>query len=411
MFSEITMPPVLKSDYNVWLIGDCMLDIEDENGNASPFYDQLPTNHEVLKLLFYKKKTKWKGKSLKDVAESVVKSILEVWYLAKIPHCTLNNAVVKLVDLFNHWRWLQTCQNRKLAKDIQNRKEFVEKLSILFDVASPNWEKQITTDRLKSQDEKNEDLKFLIDQRGPRKMCLGKFSTHYAQASTSKMVRSSKSSAQLESEIERQDKIRLNYNKSKEMAKMDDIIDDNGENFECKSKKRHSESVTLNVPRQILKSPGVCEMLDRTKMSTRAAMGNISSFIKASGGDLKDFSLSKSCIWETRNAKRIEEYNNFYKNFQPPKHGVIGWDGKIVNDVLGTHKNVEYLAVVLSGPPHMIEGKMLEVEEVKDGKGKTVCDTSFAFLTACKALECLKQWSLIQLHQILVLFKDLVYCL
>ena len=111
------MPPVLKSDFNVWLIGDCMLDIEDENGNASPFYNQLPTNHEVLKLLFYKKKTKSKGKSLKDVAESVVKSILEVWYLAKIPHCTLNNAVVKLEVLFNHWRWLQKCQNRKLAKE------------------------------------------------------------------------------------------------------------------------------------------------------------------------------------------------------------------------------------------------------------------------------------------------------
>ena len=46
--------------------------------------------------------------------------------------------------------------------------------------------------------------------------------------------------------------------------------------------------------------------------------------------DLNDFDLSKSTAWTTRNATRKEEYEKFYSNFKPPKHSVVGWDGKVV---------------------------------------------------------------------------------
>ena len=76
------------------------------------------------------------------------------------------------------------------------------------------------------------------------------------------------------------------------------------------------------MPNKILQAPGVCQMLDRTKQTTRYAMGNLATFITASGRDLEDFNLSTKTVWITRNAKRVEEYEKFYAYFQPPKHAV-----------------------------------------------------------------------------------------
>ena len=277
-------------------------------------------------------------------------------------------------------------------KDLQNRKDFSDKLDLLFDIANPKWEKDISADRLKNQEERDEDLKFLVDQRGPRKMYLGQFSDHYAEAFTNKMSREANCKSLRMAESKRQDQVRADASTSREIVTKDiDICNNNDKDYEPGAKKsRKSDTVTLEVPRKILEAPSISQMMDRTKLSTRAAMGNLAVFIKAGGGDLEDFSLSKSTVWTTRNKKRVEEYEKFYTSFKPPKHGVCGWDGKVVKHVLGTDKAVEYLAIVLSGSPHMVEGKMLEVEEISDGTGKTQCDTTFAVLEACKATNCIR---------------------
>ena len=395
------MPPVLKSDFTVWLVGNCLPDNQKEQGGAGGSHPelvytysnkQLPTNLEALKRLFYKKKTDLKGKPLQHAVQQVVQDIMEIWYLAKLPYIVMKNAVKKLEDLFNRWRLLQKSQKRMTDKEVQNRKEFTDQLDLLFDIACPSWEKEISADRLKDEEEKEEDLRFLVDQRGPRELYLGEFSDHYAGAFTDKMTREANSEAQNVAESARQDEVRSSDKKRKEMVTKDIMNDNNNdEDFVLPAKKpRKSKTVTLEVPRKILEAPGICQMLDRTKLSTRAAMGNIATFIKAGGGDLEDFSLSKSTVWTTRIAKRVEEYEKFYSNFQPPKHGVVGWDGKVVKHVLGTDRKVEYLAIVLSGSPHMVEGKMLEVEEISDGTGKTQSDTTFAVLVACKATGCIR---------------------
>ena len=112
---------------------------------------------------------------------------------------------------------------------------------------------------------------------------------------------------------------------------MRDIDDSNNRDsdFQMNAKKaKRSETVILEMPRKILAAPGICQMLDRTKQNTKAAVENIATIIKAGGGDLDEFDLSATTVWNTRNAKRNEELDKFYPNFQPPKHSVIGWDGK-----------------------------------------------------------------------------------
>ena len=129
-------------------------------------------------------------------------------------------------------------------------------------------------------------------------------------------------------------------------------------------------------------------MLDRTKISNRFAVGNLATFIKAGGGNLDDFHLSKSSVCNKRNKNRNMEYGKFYNEFQAPKHSVVGWDGKVVKTVMGSDKSVDYLAIVLSGAPNMMEGKILEVEEMTDSRGETQCQTTFNVLTAYRPCLC-----------------------
>ena len=396
MIFRLTMPRVLKSEFTVWLVGSCLPDIQREEGGSGGSHPelvysysnkQLPTNLDALKRLFYNKKTDMKGKPLSDVVQKVVLDIM-----AKIPFMQTKNATKKLENLFNKWRLLQKREKNTSAKDLENRKEFSDKLGLLFDIASQDWEKKISTDRIKDVDERAEDLNFLVDQRGPRVRYLGEFSEHFAEAVTDKEAREASSEAQSAAESARQEKVRSEAKKRRELATKEIICENNNdEDFEVEAKKaKKSKTVTLEVPRKILQAPGVCQMLDRTKQTTRSAMGNLATFITASGGDLEDFNLSTQTVWLTRNAKRVEEYEKFYESFQPPKHAVVGWDGKVVKEVLGADGPVEYLAIVLSGSPNMVEGKMLEVEEISDGTGKTQCETTFAVLAACRATDSIR---------------------
>jgi hypothetical protein len=58
--------------------------------------------------------------------------------------------------------------------------------------------------------------------------------------------------------------------------------------------------------------------------------------------------------------------------------------------VLGADGKVEYLAIVLSGSPNMVEGKMLQIVETSDGTGKTQCDTTVPVLAACRACDSIR---------------------
>ena len=88
------------------------------------------------------------------------------------------------------------------------------------------------------------------------------------------------------------------------------------------------------MPRDILGAPGISNMLDGTKISNRFAVGNLATFIKAGGGNLYDFHLSKSSVCNKRNKNRNMEYEKFYNEFQAPKHSVVGWHGKVVKKVM-----------------------------------------------------------------------------
>ena len=121
---------------------------------------------------------------------------------------------------------------------MENRKEFSDKLGLLFDIASLDWEKEISTDRLKDVDERAEDLNFMVDQRCARVQYLGEFSDHFAEAVTDKEAREASTEAQSAEESARQEEVHSKDKKRRELATKDIICDNtNDTDFEVKAKK------------------------------------------------------------------------------------------------------------------------------------------------------------------------------
>ena len=93
------MAPSLKSDFNVWLVGSC----QPENVREDSHYkDQFPTKGQVLRHLFFLKKTTLKGRPLQYVVAEVCGKVMDIWYLAKIPSLGEKQVKRNLEKMFNN---------------------------------------------------------------------------------------------------------------------------------------------------------------------------------------------------------------------------------------------------------------------------------------------------------------------
>ena len=76
--------------------------------------------------------------------------------------------------------------------DKLKREGFVSKLDSLFDISCPDSENMIKGDKLRSKQAVQEDIKFIKDQRGDRKMSIGKRDEDYDRCIGKKVVRDSR---------------------------------------------------------------------------------------------------------------------------------------------------------------------------------------------------------------------------
>ena len=110
-------------------------------------------------------------------------------------------------------------------------------------------------------------------------------------------------------------------------------------------------------------------------MSNNNVMGIFSSMLKASTStsgeqvDLNEFSCSTSTIWRDRNNNRRILFQMAMDEFRDnkPPHLNLHWDGKQITNYLG--EKDEYEAILVSGSPSYIEGKLLSVSKMKDRQG------------------------------------------
>lgn len=131
---------------------------------------QLPTNRQAFQYFLYLQTLPGNaGRSkLKDLASEMVDAVLPFWQMARIKTMTKNNAALLFMKLHDNHRALVKSKGRSGASG-GKRNAFVLALDCLFDIGAPDAVQDIKTNRLLTQDKRDEDIRFYEDQRTERK--------------------------------------------------------------------------------------------------------------------------------------------------------------------------------------------------------------------------------------------------
>ena len=107
-------------------------------------------------------------RSLPGRSKCVVAALCEYWNKSGIPRMSDQSISKKVIKLFEEWKLLQKHRNRTTTLELAKREKFMEKLDTLFDIASPDAVKILSSDRLRSAEARQADIDFYIDQQGAR---------------------------------------------------------------------------------------------------------------------------------------------------------------------------------------------------------------------------------------------------
>ena len=180
------MPPKRLNDK--WLIGkpSSILQAEFENYLVLGDHDsmmtclpfsgpqRLPTNGQVLKLYFVLRNSdKYALRSISELSELVSKLTIQYWNMANITTVELRTMKVKMTKMLGVYERLVKNKTMVNPAQVKMREDFVENMEKLFDIASPKAEQEMVKNRLLGNNDKEEDLKFLEDQRGERAGSIG----------------------------------------------------------------------------------------------------------------------------------------------------------------------------------------------------------------------------------------------
>ena len=299
---------------------------------------------------------------------------------------------------------------RSSQTEIKKREEYLASLAALFDIACKDLEQILGKDRLLAADDddsryrakegysrKTEDIRFLEDQRGARRMTMGSRDSSYEvrlEQNLKKKVSVVGTTTGETSQIEKQMDVN-DGNEDSDVEEKEELEEDFNSNYTTGARhKKKSSTVLIELPRDILNSPDVVGMLDRTGTTSRNAVGVVSSILKTGkiGGksaDLSQFSLSRSSLERKRVSNRSIAMEEAMKEFSrnKPDLAALHWDGKLVKDCTGTLRENE--AILVSGAPHYLEGKILAVSLLEDEEGKP---TSTGDAQAQAVLAELEKW-------------------
>ena len=136
--------------------------------------------------------------------------------------------------------------------------------------------------------------------------------------------------------------------------------------------------VTQSVPRNLINSSEITEVLDRCKISDNAATMLIASFVKACQEDVNDFCLSRSSSYRARIANRLQISSEIFHQISetPQDCLALHWDGKLTKDRCG-NKHEEALFVIISD---FKDGKLLGVQKLEKATGKAQAQASYELL-------------------------------
>ena len=156
---EATIPRrQLRSSTEAFLIG---------HTSSSISGAKLPTARQVLK--YYLHQQQDDPRRYGDAATtSAVVNVRTFWTMARISTITEYNCKEKLRGLLDEWRLLKKSRGREGDAQKKARETFVSMLDKLWDIGAPDAIAAIKANRLLSEEDKRQDIRFYEDQQGPR---------------------------------------------------------------------------------------------------------------------------------------------------------------------------------------------------------------------------------------------------
>ena len=416
------MAPKTKSDTEKPFLGqpdsvmrpDYLLAVQEGNleNDILPFSGplQLPTSEQVLKLYFFIREHlgKKNGRvSQEEITNKVAFLVSQYWNMAGYKTVVQFRVVKHIKKELEMYQNINKRRERTKGVEVEKRELFLERLKKLFDISAPDLEDIITKSRLLGNDDectryriregytrKTEDVSFLIDQRGERKMVMGAKDTSYEERLETNLQKKLTNTVSVSADPGKLLNVQEsnNNNDVTEVENEDNHGNDKDYSINIRNKKK--ETVLVELPTDILNSPEVCSMLDRTNTTSRKAVGVVSSILKTGKIDGKQVDLAQFKISrQTLERKRIhnrsvlmeQEIDDFGK--KKPKYPVAHWDGKLIKDLTDTLQENE--AILVSGSPFYLEGKILSVSKLMDEDG---AHTSTGEAQALAVLVQLREW-------------------
>ena len=297
------MPPKTKAATAKTLIGQPSSVLTDEflqavqrnepDADLLPFSRpiQLPTAEQVVKLFFFfKEQAGLKNGHVPqgDVVSRVSDHVVKYWNMAGFVTISKFSVTKKIKNEVDKYQKINKNKNRDSKTEIEKREDYLKYVKKLFDIAAQNLDDILKKDRLLGNDDENplyrseegytrktEDIAFLEDQRGDRKMVMGeKDVTFETRKDASNRKKLGKAGG---------DKGEVNNNLDKTQNEPDDDTSDHDDDnerdsdFKVKEKpKQKEDTIIIELPKDILNSSEVCAMLDRTATTSRKAVGIVS---------------------------------------------------------------------------------------------------------------------------------------
>ena len=347
---------------------------------------QLPTKKQILLLYFFLRHNNNPNLEKTKLVTMVEKEVKKLWNMAGVRTATKKNMKKQILALLSDYQAvMKDSQVERATGTAELRRQvWVEDSLKLFDCASPLAEEELRRNRLLENEDKQEDLAFLYDQRSLRLQFIGQKDKVFAGK-----VEDKENRKENDSKNEDNEKKRVNLEKKQEQEQRRAATkrehedtqqntaeedDDNYEVQEGKKTKKRGEKVTIELPKDPFKDPFVSATLDRHKISSRQALGFFGALVKTGEvegekTDLNKFVVSASQINKHRNFNRELNATLAMDHFKRtrPKHAGLHWDGKLLFDHLGQGWEAE--SILVSGPPEWEEGKLLDVANLQGEDG------------------------------------------
>lgn len=333
----------------------------------------MPSGRDIMRNFMYYHVSQ--NLTINDSAQKVYEQLVPFWLKSHLPTRRKDHVLKKIKDMHAEYRNLMRNQARGNAKDLQNQKEYSEKLDKLFDIS------HAASDQLLHIEE---DKQFLKLQQESRSGVIGSVDKKKSEKDNRAMERKLKIISRHQRERER-----VAEEKKLEVMRDPDSSVTTDDSRETESDEAEDQAyeppvkVASTRESAAVLSPKLAATLDRTNTSVRSSTMIIASVVNEAA-DTPLTLPSKSTVHRHRQQLRCQSATRIKQQYKPTK-SVVHWDGKLISDITDSARHsVDRLPVLLTSA---VDGstKLLGVPALPSGTGQ---DTSQAVYHQLQAWNC-----------------------